>query len=196
VTDPLAGVLREAWHLYRARVTRMLAVAVAVYGPAVGLIALVTVDHGSTAWCYAAIGLATFLLLAFVAARPRAPRGGDAPGQIALATAVVRAMPVAAVLAAICLVVIGSISILRFWDFLIAIPALYLMFMWVLAVPVVISAPSMPAVIHRVIPTIVAGVGYGPFLAITLTLTYYRLASTHSVAASGPDARPQQVPAA
>jgi hypothetical protein len=54
---------------------------------------------------------------------------------------------------------------------------------------------SMPAVIHRVIP-IVAGVGYGPFLAITLTLTYYRLASAHSVAASGPDARPQQVPAA
>ncbi len=242
MTDPLADVLRDAWHLHRASAARMLIIAAAVYGPAAGLTVLITVNRGSAAWCYAVAGVATFLLITVVAARPPAPRAGDAPTRIGLATAVVRAAPAAAVLAAVWLVLVGSISILRSWDFLVAIPALYLMFMWLLAVPVVviedlpvlagvrrswrlihghgsalvwtvakaygvwilvmvipilvISTPGMPVVLHRVIPTIVAGVGYGPFMAITLTLIYYRLAAACDAAESGPGARPEPVAAA
>jgi hypothetical protein len=241
VTDALAGVLRDAWHLYRLNAVSMVAAAAALYGPAAGLTALITVNHGSTTWCYAALGLSTFLLATFVVARPPAPGGGDAPTRIRLATAAVRAAPAAAVLAAIWLVMVGSISILRFWDFLVAIPALYLLFMWMLAVPVAIieelpvlaglrrswrlirghgsavlwmltkayvisilvmlipiivtGMPGMPVVLHRVIPVLVAGIGYGPFAAITLTLTYYRLAAARSAAETGPDARPEPAPA-
>lgn len=114
MTDPLAGILRDAWHAYRASAARMLVLAAALYGPAVGLTALITVDRKATAWCYAAIGLATFLLLAVVAARSPAPGGGDAPERIRLTTAIARAAPAGAVLASVWLVMLGSISILRF----------------------------------------------------------------------------------
>ncbi len=245
VTDPLEGVLRDAWHLYRASAGRMLLIAGAIYGPTAGLIALITVNRGSAAWCDAVVGAATFVLIAVVAARPPGSSGSDAPTPIRLATAVVRAAPAAAVLAAVWLVILASIPILKFWDFLVAIPALYLMFMWLLAVPVVIiedlpvpagvrrswrlihghgsevlwalakaygisilvmlipinviSRPAMPVVLHRMIPAIVGGVGYGPFVAIALTLMYYRLAAARSAAEldarSEPSAGPEAAPA-
>jgi hypothetical protein len=242
VIDPLAGVLRDGWHLYRIRAARMLAVAAALYGPAIALTALVTINHGPALWCDLADGLATFLLITEVAAHPPAPRSGNVPTRIRLSTAVVRAAPAAAVLAGLWLATVGSISILRFWDFLVAIPALYLMFMWMLAVPVAIieelpvlaalrrswrlihghgsavlwmltkayvisilvllipiivtGMPGMPVVLHRVIPVLAAGVGFAPFAAIALTLTYCRLAAARSAAESGPDARPEPAPAA
>jgi hypothetical protein len=40
----------------------------------------------------------------------------------------------------------------------------------------VIRIPSLPVVLHWVIPMTIAELGYCPFLAIALTLTYYRLA--------------------
>jgi hypothetical protein len=119
--------------------------AIAIYGPAIALTALIDINHGSRFWCYAAIGLATFLLLAVVAARPPALRAGKAPVRIRLTTAIARAAPAGAVFASTCLVVAGSVPILRFWDFAVAIPGVYLMFMWMLAVPVAVIE-DLPAV--------------------------------------------------
>jgi hypothetical protein len=239
VIDPLAGVLRDAWHLYRTRAVYMLAVAAAVYGPAAGLTALITVHHGSPAWCNLADALATFLLIVVVAARPPAPSNGRVPARIGLTKAVVRAAPAAAALALIVLGMVGSESFMGHFEFVVAIPAIYLMFLWIVTVPVVViedlpalaglrrsrqlirghgssvfetlakaygvwfllmiipifvtSTPAIPVVLRWVIPTTIAELGYSPFAAIALTLTYYRLAAAHSLAVLGaaePDAQP------
>jgi hypothetical protein len=138
VTDPLVGVLRDAWHLYRLNAVRMLAVAATLYGLAAAVTALVTVNHESAAWCDLADALATFLLIVVVAAHPPAPWGGRVPAHVGLTTAVVRAAPAAAILAATWLAMIGCESFMGHFEFVVAIPAIYLMFMWMLTVPVVI----------------------------------------------------------
>jgi hypothetical protein len=137
---------------------------------------------------------------------------------------------------------VGSESIMGHFEF-VAIPAIYLMFMWMLTVPVVIvedlpaltglrrtwqlirghgsavvdtlaklyglwilvlvipifviSIPGTTVLLQRLIPTVVVGVGYGPFVAIVLTLTYYRLAAAWERAADpGLDTQPEPAPAA
>jgi hypothetical protein len=243
VTDPLAGVLTDAWRLYRARLARLLAVAAAVYGPAVGLTVLVTANHRSAGWCDLADALATFLLITLVAGHPPAPGEGKAPTRVRLTTAVFRVAPAAAVLAATWLAMVGSESFMGHFEFVVAIPAIYLMFMWMLTVPVVviedlpartglrrtwqlifghgsavvdtlaklcglwilvmavpifvISLPGTTVLLQRLIPTVIVGVGYGPFVAIVLTLTYYRLAAAWEGAADPAlDAETEPAPAA
>jgi hypothetical protein len=246
VTDPLAGVLRDSWHLYRANAARVLAIAVALYGPAVAVTAVDAAHHGPSAWCYAIDALATYLLIVVVAARPPAPDTGVVPKRVKLVTAVVRAAPGAIILAAIWLAMTGSESFMGHFEFVAAIPAVYAMFLWLMTVPVVviedlaalaglrrswqlirghgsaivdtvakaygvwflvlfvpilvISIPGVPVVLQWVIPTIAGGLGYGPFLAITVTLAYCRLAATDSAAVSagqsGPDAGPEPAPVA
>jgi hypothetical protein len=56
VTDPLVGVLRDAWHLYRASAAPMLVGAPALYG-----------------------ALATFLLIVVVAAPPSGTQRREGP---------------------------------------------------------------------------------------------------------------------
>ncbi len=246
VNDPLVGVLRDAWHLYRPNAARMLLLAAALYAPAVVVTTLITVNRASTTWCYVADGLATFLLITVVAARPPPPREGTRPMRVRLTTAVVRAAPAAVILAATCLAMIRSESFMGHFEFVVAIPAIYLMFIWALTVPVVviedlsalpglrrswhllrghgsavvdtvakaygvwilvmvvpillISIPGEPVVLHWVIPTIAVDLCYGPFLAIVLTLVYYRLAGARSAAErdahQGLDAGPEPAPAA
>lgn len=77
----------------------------------------------------------------------------------------------------------------------VTIAGAYGLWFLVMLIPIfVIGIPGIPVVLHLVIPAVVAGVGYAPFLAIVLTLTYCRLRAADNATVpavqSAPDAGP------
>jgi hypothetical protein len=144
--DPLYQVLGDARRLYRFHAAWLLCVSAALFLPAAALDVLITSRHWPGAWCYASDCSAAFLLLAIVAARvpaevqdafavPSQPRAG--------AAAILRSAGGALVLAALAASINLSEEHLGGFD-VVALPAVYLAFMWVLVVPAMVIEGTGP----------------------------------------------------
>jgi hypothetical protein len=149
--DPLYGILGDARRLYRLHAARLLGVSAALFVPAGALDALITSRNWAAGWCTASDSLAAFLLLAIVAGRLPAYAAGtfELPSvPRADSTAILRSAAGAAILAGLAGAITLSEDHLGRLDF-VALPAIYLAFMWLLVVPVMVTERSGPAAAAR-----------------------------------------------
>jgi hypothetical protein len=214
--NPLAGVLGEAWQLYRAHAKHLLAIAFVIYLIAALLSALLSLA-GAFGTGLAAIvsAFATFLLQATLIKAVQDVRSGRAGMSIE--------STVSAVLPYLVPVAIASILAgIAIWIgfILLIVPGLFLLTIWAVIIPVImierpdplasfgrshqlvrgrgwyvfgtlvlvwlalVLASFVLVVIFAVLPlsvrdglsTVIAGTLIAPYLAITVTLIYYRLA--------------------
>lgn len=213
--NPLAGVLGEAWQLYRAHAKHLLAIAFVIYLIAALLSALLSLA-GAFGTGLAAIvsAFATFLLQATLIKAVQDVRSGRAGMSIE--------STVSAVLPYLVPVAIASILAgIAIWIgfILLIVPGLFLLTIWAVIIPVImierpdplasfgrshqlvrgrgwyvfgtlvlvwlalVLASFVLVVIFAVLPlsvrdglsTVIAGTLIAPYLAITVTLIYYRL---------------------
>lgn len=139
---PLDGVLGDARRFYRGNAVRLLLIAATLFGSAAGLDVLITVNRWPGGWCDMTDAVAALLLLVIVAARLPARLAGVArpaskPATSVAATAL-RSAATAAILAALAIATGNAESFAGRLAFLIVLPGAYLMFMWSLAVPVIV----------------------------------------------------------
>lgn len=183
VANPLDGVLGDARRLYRGNAVGLLLLSAALFLPAAGLIVLITARRWPGAWCDLADGLASFLLLAVVAARLPASRAGVTaparPLQEPVVRPLLRAAGAAAILAAMAVATTNAASFLGGLEILIAVPAMYLAFMSILTVPVIIiEGAQLPAALRRSWRLIH---GHGPRLLLELIKAYAALVAVTMV---------------
>jgi hypothetical protein len=223
--DPLAGVLTEAWQMYRAHAWHLLAIAFVIYVAAAviaGLLALAGVAGallGSIVEFFAA-----FLLQAALVKSVQDVRDGRVDlsiGQtVSAATPYLWQVAAASILAGIA-IAIGL--------FLIIVPGLWLITIWAVIVPVIVIERSgalasfgrsrqlvrghgwhvfgtlvlvfvimivadivlglvflaLPLVWRSGLSTIISGTLIAPFVALVVTLIYYRLTGTDAGTADG-----------
>ena len=147
MTGPLYGVLADARLLYRKNAARMFFVSCATFVPALGLDALITAYGGAQGWCTAVDFMAAFVLLG-TASRML---GADLRGVAARTSrSAAHELTVAAILTATATATRLEVPLLGHFEFALCLPALYLTFMWLLAVPViVIEGGGVAAALRR-----------------------------------------------
>jgi hypothetical protein len=169
VTAPLDGVLGDARHIYRGNAVRLLLIAAALFGPAAGLDVLITVNRWPGGWCDMTDGVAALLLLVIVAARLPARLAGAAQPASKPATSfaaiALRSAAAAAILAALAIAMGNAESIAGRLAFLM-LPGMYLIFMWSLAVPVIVIEGTGPLTALRRSWRLIHG--HGPWLFLEL----------------------------
>lgn len=223
--DPLAGVLTEAWQMYRAHAWHLLAIAFVIYVAAAviaGLLALAGVAGALLASIVEFF--AAFLLQAALVKSVQDVRDGRVDlsiGQtVSAATPYLWQVAGASILAGIA-IAIGL--------FLVIVPGLWLITIWAVIVPVIVIERSgalasfgrsrrlvrghgwhvfgtlvlvfvimivayivlglvflaLPLVWRSGLSTIISGTLIAPFVALVVTLIYYRLTGTDAGTADG-----------
>src|SRR5580704_9495967 len=200
--NPLSGVLGEAWSMYKAHAWHLLAIAFVIYLAAAivaGLLSLAGVFGsllGSIVEFFAA-----FLLQATLIKAVQDVRDGRADlsmGEtVSAATPYIWTVAAASILAGIA-ITIGLI--------LIIVPGLWLITIWAVIIPVIVIERSgalasfgrsrqlvrghgwlvlgiifvaLPIVLRSGLGTVISGTLVAPFLAVVVTLIYYRLVGTN-----------------
>jgi hypothetical protein len=225
--NPLAGVLDDAWRLYRAHAPHLLAIAFVVYLAAAIIAALLSLAGVFGALLAAIIELiAAFLVQAALVKAVQDVRDGRADlsirDTVSAATPYIWPVAAASILAGIA-IAIGLI--------LVIVPGLYLITIWAVIVPVIVIEGSaalasfgrsrelvrghgwhvfgtlvlvflillvvdlvlglifsaLPVLLRSGLSTVISGTLIAPFLALVVTLIYYRLSGADT-AAPGPAA--------
>lgn len=238
--NPLAGVLSEAWQMYRAHAWHLLAIAFVIYVAAAILAWVLGLGGSIGALLSSVVELfAAFLLQAALVKSVQDVRDGRADLSIgetvSAATPCLWPVAAASVLAGIA-ITIGLI--------LVIVPGLWLITIWAVIVPVIVIERSpalasfgrsrrlvrghgwhvfgtlvlvfvimlvvdfllglvflaLPLVWRSGLSTIISGTLIAPFLAMVVTLIYYRLAAAEagvpeSAFGTGPAANPPGPPA-
>jgi hypothetical protein len=213
--NPLAGVLNEAWQMYKAHARHLLTIAFVIY-LAAGLLAALfgLAGRAGDVLGFLASVFAAFLLQAALTKAVQDLRDGRADlsigDTVAAATPFIGSVAIASILAGIA-IVIGL--------FLLIVPGLILLTIWALIIPVIVIERSgalqsfgrsqqlvrgrgwhvfgtlvllyiiqfvvgvLLAVIFAALPgayrdglsTVISGTLVAPYLALVVTLIYYRL---------------------
>ena len=227
--NPLSGVFDEAWQMYKAHATHLLAIAFVIYLAAAVIAALLTLAAGSFgALLGSLVGIvAAFLLQATLVKAVQDVRDGRADlslGEtVRAATPYFWAVAGASILAGIAI----TIGLL-----LLIVPGLYLITIWAVIVPVIVLEQSgvmasfgrsnqlvrghgwhvfgtlvlawvillvvniVLGIIFTVLPhalgsglaSVISGTLVAPFIALIVTLIYYRLAGDSPVTSPPPAA--------
>jgi hypothetical protein len=213
--NPLSGVLGEAWQMYKAHATHLLAIAFVIYLAAAVIAALLGLAGTVGLWLGSVVEIiAAFLLQAALVKAVQDVRDGRADLSIgetvSAATPYLGAVALASILAGIA-ITIGLI--------LLIVPGLYLITIWAVIVPVIVIERSgalasfgrsyhlvrgrgwhvfgtlvlvfvimiavnivlglifsaLPHVWRSGLASIISGTLIAPFLALVVTLVYYRL---------------------
>jgi hypothetical protein len=218
--NPLAGVIGEAWQMYRAHARHLLTIAFVIYVIAALIQAVLT---GLLGWVGALIGavvsiIAAFLLQAALVKAVEDVRDGRA--DLSLGDTVSAARPFvarvtgASILAGIAigiglvLVIVPGLILLTFWCLIVPVIVLeraglvaafgrsqrlvrgygwhvfgtiVLVFLLLIVVDIVLGLVllAIPSAVRGIISGIVSGTLVAPFLALVLTMGYYRLRSAH-----------------
>jgi hypothetical protein len=218
--NPLAGVLSEAWQMYRAHAWHMLAIAFVIYVAAAIVAAVLTLAGLAGALLGSVVEVfAAFLLQAALVKAVQDVRDGRA--DLSISETVSAATPYLWPVAAASILAGIAISI---GLFLVIVPGLWLITIWAVIVPVIviersgaldsfgrstrlvrghgwhvfgtlvlvfvimIVADLVLGVVFLALPlfwrsglsTIISGTLIAPFLALVVTLIYYRLVAVES----------------
>ena len=216
--NPLAGVLGEAWQMYRAHARPLLAIAFAIYAAA-GLLAAVLALWGVVGALFGSVAemIAAFLLQAALVKAVQGLRDGRAglsAGET-VSAAVPSLWPVAgasilagiAITIGLALLIVPGLWLITIWAAIVPViviersgvrasfgrsrrlvrgrgwhvfGTLVLVFVIMLLVDVVLSIvfAVLPLFWRSGLSTIISGTVVAPFLALVVTLIYYRLTGT------------------